>query len=135
MNNIGRKIFYDILNGNVLLEIGEMSGYVVKTTIEQDIESFKSLSERNRDSFDYIELEFGQFAQDFAESNGYRVNPETKELEFSYLDPNEEQPQDPVFRKPLSEEIEEIKNRLMLQDTVMEELMFGLIPEITGGGI
>lgn len=105
---IGRKIFYELETGNIIVNTGERQGFVTPTTIEQDINSFASLSEPNRETFDYIELEYGQYAQDFAESTGYRVNPETRELEFSYPDPNEpEAPQE--FRPPLSMEVEELK--------------------------
>ena len=106
---IGRRIFFDITTGNVILEKGEMQGFVIKTTINQDIDVFKELSERNRDTFDYIELEYGQYAQDFAECNGYRVNPNTKEIEFSYPDPNETETTEPVYQKPLREKVEELK--------------------------
>jgi len=108
---IGRKIYYDLQTGNVILDTGERQGSVVQTTIEQDIQAYTVLSERNRETFDVLELEFSQYAKDFNESNGYRVNPETKDLEFSYPDPNlppEEQPE-PVYQKPLSEEVEELK--------------------------
>lgn len=101
---IGRKIYYDILTGNVILDTGERQGFVRKTTFEEDVQTYKTLSERNRETFDYIELEYGQYAQDFAECNGYRVNPETKELEFSYPDPNlPPDEQEPIYQPPLSD--------------------------------
>lgn len=105
---IGRRIYYDKEAGNPIVDTGERKGYVKNTTVEQDIKAYKALTERNRDTFDYIELEYGQYAQDFAESNGYRVNPETKELEFSYPDPNEPEVEQP-YQAPLSEQIEELK--------------------------
>lgn len=105
MKKIGRRIYYDKETGNVLVNIIQRQGFVKETTAEQDIETFKALSERNRDTFSYIELEYGQYAQDFAECNGYRVNPETKELEFSYPDPNEKEPEEPVYQEPLTEQI------------------------------
>lgn len=106
---IGRRIYFDKKTGNVIQDTGERQGDVVEATPEQDIEVFRSLSERNRDTFDYIELPYGEYQQDFMDSQeNYRVNPETKELEFSYPDPNEpEAPQE--FRKPLSEEVEKLK--------------------------
>jgi len=107
MNGIGRRIFYDIGTGNVIIDTRERHGNVVSTTVEHDIDTYKALSERNRETFDYIELEYGQYAQDFAESNGYRVNPETKELEFSYPDPNETEQQEQVYQKPLTEQLKE----------------------------
>lgn len=123
MNSVrfGRRIYFD-LSGNVLVVKGESQGFVNNTTIEQDIEIYKVLSERNPETFDVIELEYGQYAQDFTESNGYRVNPETLELEFSYPDPNEpEAPQE--FRKPLSEEVEELKVAQSTTDSTLLDLM------------
>ena len=125
--NIGRRVYYEKLTGEVFLSIGERVGAVIPTTIEQDIETYKFLSERNRESFGVIDLGFGQHAQDFAESNGYRVNPETEELEFSYPDPNEEEPQEPVYQKPLSEQIKE-------QEQAIGELTT-LVSMISGGGM
>lgn len=101
---IGRRIYYEIVNGNVIIDTGERQGSVRSTTVEQDIEVYTALSERNRETFDYIEFEYGQYAQDFAESNGYRANPETKTLEFSYPDPNEPEIEQP-YQVPLSEQI------------------------------
>ena len=109
---IGRKLYYDLITGEVLVDTGEREGNAIKTrTVDQDIAIYTALSEHNRESFDYIELEYGQYAQDFAEANGYRVNPETKTLEFSYPDPNESEPIEPVDIAPLSEQVEELKAR------------------------
>lgn len=119
---IGRRIFYEKETGNVILEVGEREGFVTPTTVEQDIEMYKVLSERNRDTFDYIELEYGQYAQDFAESNGYRVNPETKELEFSYPDPNEPEAE-PVYQKPLTVEVKETKQAVADTNAMLLELL------------
>lgn len=111
INKIGRRLYFEVATGNILVDTGEKIGYVVQTTVEKDIAAYKVLSERNRNTFDYIELPYGAYAQDFAECNGYRVNPETKQLEFSYPDPN--QPEAPqVFRKPLTEEVEETKQAI-----------------------
>jgi hypothetical protein len=125
---IGRKIFYDNL-GNVIIDTGERQGSVIATTVEQDIETFTALSVRNPDTFDVLELEFGEYAQDFAECNGYRVNVETKEMEFSYPDPNEpEAPQ--VFVKPLSEQIKTLE---IQQQQTNEDLASLMDFVITGG--
>lgn len=131
---IGRRIYYEIETGNVITDIGEREGSVVPTTVEQEIVIFKVLSERNRESFDYIELEYGQFSQDFLESSAYRVNPETRKIEFSYPDPNiPEEPQ--PYQVPLSEEVIRLTKENLNQDLVIEELLFVIIPEISGGGI
>lgn len=119
---VGRKIYYEIATGNIILDTGERQGAVTPTTIEQDIQTYTALSERNREAFDVVELEYGQYAQDFAESNGYRVIPETKTLEFSYPDPNE--PEAPiVYQKPLIEEIKELKVAQSETDSMLLEFM------------
>ncbi|PWA08668.1 hypothetical protein DCC39_14615 [Pueribacillus theae] len=123
---IGRRIYHEKETGNVIIDTGERQGYVIPTTVEQDIETYKALSERNRDTFDVIELEYGQYAQDFAECNGYRVNPGTKELEFSYPDPNEpEKP--PVYQKPLSESVLDNTEYLIDVDFRLSMVELGLI--------
>ena len=121
---IGRKIYYDTTSGNVILDTGEFQGYVVPTTVEQDIQTYKALSERNRETFDTIELEYGQYAQDFMDCNGYRVNPETKELEFSYPDPNEPEVEQP-YQAPLSEKVKEQEQAIGELTTMVSILMMG----------
>lgn len=123
MIQIGRRIYFDIINGDVICDTGEREGLVFITTVEQDISTFKSLSNRNRETFGVLELEYGQYAQDFAECNGYRVNPEIKELEFSYPDPNEEKPQEPVYQKPLSEEVSQLKTELQTTQDAVDFLL------------
>lgn len=107
INQIGRKIYYDKATGNVIVDTGEMMGAVVETTIDQDFETYQALKERVRDTVDVIQLEYGRYSADFAQCNGYRVNPETLELEFSYPDPNETEQQEQVYQKPLTEQLKE----------------------------
>ncbi|MCK9326674.1 MAG: hypothetical protein M0P69_14380 [Bacteroidales bacterium] len=125
MSRIGRRIYYDLVTGNVIQDTGERRGSVIATTIESEIATFTALTERNRDTFGVIELEYGQYTQDFAECHGYRVNPETKELEFSYPDPNEEEPQEPVYQTPLSEQVGGLKSQVFDLDTRLMMLEMG----------
>src|SRR5690554_103709 len=129
--NVGRTIFFDKETGEILVDTLEKKGFTSYREPIYYIERYKALSERNRETFDYIELEYGQYAQDFSECNGYRVNPETKELEFSYPDPNEEEQQEPVYQKPLSMELKETKQAVA--DT--NALVLELLEVITMGGI
>lgn len=109
---IGRKIYFDNFTGNVIIDTGECMGDVVETTQEQDFQSYTVLSERNPETVGVLKLSYGQYAQDFDECNGYRVNPQTLEIEFSYPDPNQEESQEPVYRKPLSEEVNDLKQSI-----------------------
>jgi hypothetical protein len=118
---IGRRLYYDKLTGNIVFDTGERRGSVKSTTIEQDISTYSALLERNRETFDIIELEFGAFAQDFAECSGYRINPETKQIEFSYPDPNEPE-KEPVYGPPLSAEVERLKQEDLNNKEAIAEL-------------
>lgn len=112
MQKIGRKIYYDKTTGNVLVDTGERMGAVKETTIEEDFQIYKALSERNPKTVGMIQLEYGQYSQDFMECNGYRVNPETQQIEFSYPDPSQPEPQEPIYQKPLSEEVADFKQAI-----------------------
>lgn len=125
---IGSKIYFDKLTGNKILKTNELNEGGLQTTVDYDISVFTSLSERNRETFDVLELPFGAYAQDFAESNGYRVNVATKTLEFSYPDPNTPEAS-PVFQRPLTEEITGLTTRL----TETENAVFMLMDLQMGG--
>lgn len=129
MPQIGRRIYFDKQTGNVIVDTGERSGAVIETTVEQDFETYRALAERVPETVDYIQLEYGQYAQDFAECSGYRVNPETREIEFSY--PDLQNPEAlPVFQKPLSEQIAELRTEnLTLMESIAE-----LYETLIGGG-
>lgn len=100
---IGMKIYYELATGNVILNTGERTGSVVPTTREQDFESFRALKERVPETVGVIELEYGQHRQDFTTASGYRVNPETEELEFAF-DPVEGGGE-PVYQEPLTKRV------------------------------
>ena len=66
---IGRKIYYDLSTGNVLLDKGEMQGSVIETTLEQDCASYVALSERVPSTVGLIQLAYGQYADKFGYYN------------------------------------------------------------------
>lgn len=106
---IGRRIYYELETGNVIVDTGERSGSVVETTREQDFASFRALSERNPETVGMIQLEYGKYAEDFAQCNGYRIDPVTQQVLFSYPDPTE--PEQPiVYRMPLTEAVERLED-------------------------
>ena len=118
---IGRKIFYDKVTGIRIVDTGQWDDVVRNKTVDEEISTYKELSERNRSTFDVIELPYGAHAQDFAECNGYRVNVETKELEFSLRDPNKpDAPQE--FGPPLTKQIEELRMENSMNMLAMVEM-------------
>src|SRR5690348_2189558 len=83
---IGRRIYYEKMTGNIILDTGERTGSVVETTIEQDFESYAALAERVPVTVGILQCDYGQYAQDFRECSGFRVNvsQDSPKLEFSY---------------------------------------------------
>ena len=98
------RLFYDKTNGEIFFET-QVNDSI---TLESNIKTFKVLSERIEGTFDYLDIDYSYYQQDFAECNGYQVNPETKTLEFSYPDPNEPGVEQP-YQAPLSEQIAELR--------------------------
>lgn len=107
--NRGAKIYYDVSTGGIIQTIPQNSGeFFIETTREQDFAIYVALAERVPDTVGMLQLEYGQYAQDFAECSGYRVDisGETPTLMFSYPDPAEPAPE-PVYQKPLSVQVAE----------------------------
>lgn len=113
--NIRRKIYYDKATGNVILHLREQRNVfgVIETTFEQDVTTFIELSSRNVETIGWIVLEVGQYAQDFVECTGFRVDPSTERLEFSYPDPHAPEA-DPVYQQPLTDQVEVLKKESTL---------------------
>lgn len=97
------KIYYDKTTGEQLWA----ASYNQSTTVDfdHDYNNVIDLKSRDKDSIGLLLLKDGQYAQDFAESVGYRVNPETKTLEFSYSDPDLPTEEDLIYQAPLSEQV------------------------------
>jgi len=127
MLEIGRKIYYDKATGNVIQDTGERAGNVVETTTAQDFTAYKSLSERTPESVGILQLEYGEFAQDFMECSGYRVDISGDEptLQFSYPDGTEE-PEEPVFQSPLSEQMKTLETTIAEQQQTIDDLTLAI---------
>jgi len=120
---VGRKIYFDLATGNVIVNTGERSGDVVDTTIAQDFAAYSALAERVPETVGRLKLDYGEYAQDFMECSGYRVDVsgETPSLLFSYPQPGEtEEP--PVFQKPLSVQVAEQDARISDVELALAEL-------------
>lgn len=127
---VGRKIYYDVLDGTPILDTGEWDNAIKEKTVDEDIASYFILSKRNRDSFEVLKLEYGQYKQDFLECRGYMVDPKTKKLKFSYPDPTDST-SELVFQVPLTEQIAEVKaeneslkNRISDVEMTLTEILF-----------
>ncbi|MCL6442087.1 MAG: hypothetical protein K6T83_01250 [Alicyclobacillus sp.] len=62
---IGRKVYYELATGNVILDTGERQGAVVETTEEQDFAMYAALQPYQQSAVGVIQLAYGQDAQNF----------------------------------------------------------------------
>lgn len=104
IKQIGTKIYYCNLTGNIIKIIGDIQGDVNETTLDEDYNIYQELNERNKESIGLLTFKYGEYSKLSNGSTGVRVNLETKELEFSY-DPLPEIPQEP-------NEIDVIKDKI-----------------------
>ncbi|MDH6674476.1 hypothetical protein M2277_005172 [Paenibacillus sp. LBL] len=128
MNNqlfrFGNWIYFDKVTGEILHETGEVWHSDPEYENKRNpFSNIPKLMERIPESVGIIKLKPDELEQDFAEGFLGRVNPETLELEFVYLDPaNPGIPQEP--RKPLSVEVEELRQEntlLKAQNSALTE--------------
>ncbi|MCR8843072.1 hypothetical protein NQ117_05220 [Paenibacillus sp. SC116] len=130
-NKIGRKIYYDKVFGNVIQVVAQINGLAPTTTVDEDITRYKTLSERNRDTFDMIQLTYGQYDQDFSTCVDYTVDIATKKLVFKYADPNNP---NPPYRAPLTESVDAMGAELAtmkLKDIEQQTIIDGLGTQLT----
>lgn len=122
IKEIGRKIYYDKKSGLVLLDTGEHYGNVSEVSIESDIENYKALSNRNRDTFDCIKLNYGEYKDDFTQAISYMVDIETKEIIFTYRETDSEGNETEITPTvPLSVQVDELKQKSNSQETQINQ--------------
>jgi hypothetical protein len=144
INQIGTKIYYCLLTGNVIKIIGDIQGYVKETSFDEDIEIYTELKERDRETIGLLQFEYGEYPKLSKNSTGVMVNLETKELIFSYEElPTP--PQEPTEIELMQEKISilEAENEKlkveqeqqneeilvnMLANTEMFEMILGMMP-------
>lgn len=96
MAEIGTKIYFEKNTGNIILNLGDMKGFVTETTTEQDFENYETLKKYDKNAVGKIQLEYGEFGKLMEENkaNSYKVDVSGKEpkLIFSWIDFNTGEP-------------------------------------------
>lgn len=73
---IGRKIYYEILTGNVIYLTESRSGNAIETTTEQDFVMYAALHAYVPETVGCIQLDYGQYEDKFGLYH-YSVNKDT----------------------------------------------------------
>ena len=130
IKQIGTKIYYCLMTGNVIKIIGDMQGCVRETTFDEDIEIYTELKERDKETIGILQFEYGEYFKLSQNSTGVMVDTKTKELIFTY----EELPIEPVepsdidiLKEEQKQQNEEILINMMA-NTEMFEMILGMMP-------
>ena len=130
IKQIGTKIYYCLLTGNIIQVIGDCQGYVRETTFDEDYEIYTELKERDKSSIGLLTFEFGEYPKLSKGSTGVMVNLETKELIFSYEElptPPQEPTEIEIIQEKISileAENETLKQELSITQDAVNELIF-----------
>ena len=130
IKQIGTKLYYCLLTGNVIKIIGDMQGYVRETTFDEDIEIYSELKEREKSSIRLLTFNYGEYPKLSKGSTGVMVNLETKELIFSYEElptPPQEPTEIEIIQEKISileAENETLKQELSITQDAVNELIF-----------
>ena len=121
IKQIGTKIYYCLLSGNIVKIIGDMQGYIKETTFDEDYEIYTELKERDRDSIGLLQFNYGEYPKLSQNASGVMVDLETKELIFSYEElPTP--PQEPTWEEEMENKI--LKQELSITQDAVNELIF-----------
>ena len=130
IKQIGTKIYYCLLTGNVIKIIGDMQGCVKATSFNEDIEIQTELKEREINTIGLLQFSYGEYPILSKGSTGVMVDLETKELIFSYEElPT--QPIEPTWEEEMEKKIsileaenETLKQELSITQDAVNELIF-----------
>ena len=111
MAEIGAKLYYEALTGQVIQVIPPRSGNVVSTSKEQDFQNYESLRGRVPTTVSHIALSwpYGNYAEDFAASDPVKVDVWTKKI---YFRPKGTDPSTPAPELALNDRIGETEETL-----------------------
>lgn len=130
IKQIGTKMYYCLLTGNVIKIIGDCQGYVRETTFDEDYEIYSELKEREKSSIGLLQFEYGEYPKLSQNSTGVMVNLETKELIFSYEElptPPQEPTEIEIIQEKISileAENKTLKQELSITQDAINELIF-----------
>lgn len=116
---VNKRIYYDVKTGTVIQITGDYNdtGLYHKPSVDDDVQGYTNLRDRVRDTFDVIELERNQYADEFSKAISVRVDLKTKQPVFEFKPKDQEE----------LEHQKTIEKRVtMLEGTVNDILMGGM---------
>lgn len=115
MIQIGVMIFYEADTGRVITHIPAQQypeQFPVRT-VEDTIQNYPLLRDRDPATYGVIQLEYGQYQEDFMSASSFQVDPATKKLLFTYPDPNGPGAPQPAPQPPLTEKVKQLEQAVL----------------------
>lgn len=137
---LGKRIYFLKENGTVILEVGEMEGWVIEPekdfdkALEEAYKYYAELSKYNKEVVDFIDLEYGEYKTEFAEMTSYKIDIATRKPIFEYGEkPNPpEIPQTPTIHERM--ETQEKANKAQ-DDLILDNAYRVALLELNAQGI
>ena len=119
---VGRKLYYELATGDVILITPEKhSEFAINTTKEQDFQMYDVLHGRNPMTIGVIQLEYGQYREEFQLASSVKVNSQTKDILFNY----------PKYETSFTVRIEELQGQNIMLQSQLDALNIAMA-EILG---
>ena len=131
---VGKRLYYLKDTGRVIVDTGEWEGHTYPHNTDLEFEQYAELQKYTKESIDFIELEYRQYATEFAECTGYYVDVAKKEIVFEYGEkPNPpEIPQTPTLHERM--ETQEKANKAQ-DDLILDNAYRVALLELNAQGI
>jgi hypothetical protein len=131
MAQIGRKVYYELATGNVIVSTSEMSGSVRDTTTEEDFELYVDLQNKNPEAVGCIQLSFGEKVDEFRLCSGYNVDLGTGEIVFDMTPKSAEELEE---LKTTAEKLHELQAYKADAELRLADVELALAELFAGGG-
>ncbi|MGR6127837.1 hypothetical protein [Paenibacillus sp. SER-28] len=123
---IGPKVYWRKTSGEVIFMTSQIESESAReTTKEDDMGFYPQLKGYDPGQVDVLKLDFDKYTEDFQKATSYRVNPDTKTMEFTYPSNSGSK-----HEKPLTNQVAELK----LADLDNKEAIAGLIQIVMSQG-
>lgn len=121
MKKHGRRIYFNKVDGSVIVDTGEKITIGENSSIEDDVLIYNKLKEIDKEFLGVLELEYGDYIQDFNECEYYSVDIDKKTLKFKYKE-NIGAIENPEVL-PISQDIKNIKEEQALIKQAVDDIL------------
>lgn len=123
---VGRRIYFAKDTGIFILDTGDYAGYDQESVpdLERDYANNPELKVHPIEKIDFIDLNYGQYHEEFMTCRSFRVNIDTRTLEFKYRDED-------GYQEPLTDQLAKLKlerdddkQRIADMELMLTEVLF-----------